>query len=907
MNASLKLVALSTFSGLFLLIGSPSANAKVLSKTWTSPGTTGSTGFVRGAGDVNGDGYDDVLVLSNNKLFLYRGSTSGIVGSSSWSIDGPGRYFGTKVAIASAGDVNGDGYDDVLVAEPVPSSTGPPGATDGKVRLYLGSSTGLSAEPDWIDDRSVRKFGASVSGVGDLNGDGYDDVAIGDPYDRDCPYGPSQQTSGAPSTVYIYFGSSSGLPAQADWSYSHQNNDGFSSCLGISVSGAGDVNNDGYDDLLVGAPDYLTDNSGEGKAYLFHGSSSGLGDSPDWSSTHPKAVSGVYGTPGRGAGDVNGDGYDDVVIVGTGRYVENQMEFQDTRAFVFLGSPAGLENQPDWIRSNALSTYVGAGDIDNDGYSDITLAMSPPSPHDVAMFHGSSRGLFGEAAWSANAPANTPEYGKTVDGAGDVNGDGYDDVIVGRDGRPATVFRGGPNPPPSAQSKSVTIIQSQSRVIDLVATDPHGDSLTFSIETYPTEGTIEGISPGDGEVRYKAPADYTGSDSFTFKAADPYGGSDTATVDITVTPSNRAPEFVEPTPGTELRAEVGEPFQLDVVVDDPDGDILTIEASNLPDGATFDAEARQFRWTPTPQQAPGDYDVSMTADDGELSTSQTVTIVVEQAAMEDAGVDAGDPKPDVGTMDAGDVDATAGNDAATADTGMAQPTENGCGCSTAGGSNQPPASPLFFLLVFGLFRFVPGIWNSTMRNRTRLTILLPVTFVALTFGCSGGETSNDAGQLTDGSPMDVDDGGSDIQEENENCPSVEIPNVVPINVERSLNELPNLFESSALDWGTAGDDPLVFEAPESTTYEVELSVDGEDVADFGVAVPSGPDDFYTPETCPPAGAVEALPNAEYLATPSQPGTLELEQGERVLLISSCANTCQPAEPTYRITIREHSE
>jgi hypothetical protein len=913
MDAALKLAALSILSVLLILVGNPRLGAKVLTKTWTTPSSVASGDLVSTAGDVNGDGYDDVLVLNgnSNELFLFRGSSSGVQKTVAWTVQLGGGYWGGFPAIARAGDVNGDGFDDVIVGSTSQSSVGPPSAKDGEVRLYLGSSTGLSIQPDWTDSRDLRRFGNSVAGVGDLNGDGYEDIAVGDPLNAVCPYSPNQQSSGAPSTVYVYFGSSSGLSAQPDWSYSHQNNEGFSSCLGLSVAGAGDVNNDGYDDLLVGAPFYPTDSSGQGKAYLFRGSSSGLGSSPDWSTTHPRALSGTFGTPGRGVGDVNDDGYDDVVVVGTGRYVENQMEFQDTRAFVFPGSPSGLKNQPEWIRSNAESTYMGAGDIDNDGISDIILPMSSPSPHDVAMFHGSSRGVFTEAAWSVTAPANTPSYGRTVDGAGDVNDDGYDDVIVGRDGRPATVFRGGPNPAPSAQAKSLTIIQTKSRVIGLPATDIHGDSLTFSIETYPTEGTIEGISPDEGEVRYKAPDEYTGADSFIFKAEDPYGGSDTATVDITVTPTNRPPEFIEPTPETELRADVGEPFQFDVVVDDPDGDVLTVEASKLPDGATFDAEARQFRWTPMPQQASGEYDVSMTADDGELSTTQTVTVVVEPEAMEDAGVDAGDPMPDTGMEDAGDVDAATGNDAATADTGTAQPTENGCGCSTTvGGSNQTPASPLFFLLVFGLFRFVPRIWNSNMRTRSSLTIWLPTVFAVLTFGCSGGGPSNDAGHMTDGSPMDVSDNGqpdtqTDTREENENCPSAEIPNLVPISVEGSLGELPNQFESSALEWGTAGDDALVFEAPESNTYEVELSVDGEDVADFGVAVPGGSNAFYTPETCPPAGAIETLPDAEYLATPSQPGTLELEEGERVLLIASCASTCQPTEPTYRITIREH--
>lgn len=687
---------------------STEASAKVLTKVWQTPSSISEGDTVEGAGDVNGDGFDDVLVIDSvdGKLRLFRGANSGVKGPATWSTSIDMLSGNYTRELVSSGDINGDGFNDVAVGQVMRSATGPTGSTDGQVRVFFGSPTGLSNQAAWSISKSVRRFGFSVAAGGDFNGDGYNDLAVGDPYDIPCPYSHNQQRSGAKSAVYVYMGSSSGLSEQANWSYEQANNDGFSSCFGRSVTSAGDVNGDGYGDLLVGAPDYLNTSSGEGRAYVFEGSPAGLSSSPDWTSIHPGSKVGeaaVYGRGVTGGGDINGDGFDDIVIPAGGVYVEDNTNQFEGRAFVYLGSSSGVQSSASWYRKNTeWSLGVGMGDVDADGFSDISMPFDSSVGPEVGLFHGSSLGVIGQLAWSAkSAPMKSP-FGRSVANAGDVNGDSYADVIVGRSG-PAVVFHGGPNPPPSAQPKTATVVKGKSRTISLQATDPHGDTLTYSIVSNPSEGSITGINRSGGSVEYVAPTDYTGRDSFTFKAEDPYGGSDTAIIDVTVTPPNRAPEFVEPTPEGQVSTEVGQQVAFTVKAEDPDGDAVTYQASNLPEGASFDPQSREFQWTPTADDAGSDFEVSLAADDGELSTTRTVTIVVTSEPMEDVGVDAGDPAPDVGTMD--DTGADASPETGM-DVGNASPPESGCGCASARDSQAPPMSLIVFgiLLVGRIFR-----------------------------------------------------------------------------------------------------------------------------------------------------------------------------------------------------------
>ncbi|RZD31675.1 MAG: hypothetical protein CXT74_04860, partial [Methanobacteriota archaeon] len=254
-----------------------------LTGTWSAVGeaTTDRFGFsVASAGDVNGDGYADVVVSAydNNggggdagEAYVYHGSASGLSATPDWSDQGEATndYFGWSVA--SAGDVNGDGYADVIVGARYNDGA----ATDaGEVYVYHGSSSGLSATPDWSDQGEAAgdHFSYHLASAGDVNGDGYADVIVG-----------AIKNDGAGTDAgeaYVYHGSSSGLSATPDWS---DQGEAASDWFGISVAGAGDVNGDGYADVIVGA--YRNDGAATdaGEAYVYHGSSSGLSATPDWS------------------------------------------------------------------------------------------------------------------------------------------------------------------------------------------------------------------------------------------------------------------------------------------------------------------------------------------------------------------------------------------------------------------------------------------------------------------------------------------------------------------------------------------------------------------------------------------------------------------------------------------------
>src|SRR6185503_12648564 len=142
---------------------------------------------VASAGDVNGDGYGDVIVgmenydnsqVNEGRALVYLGGTVGPTTTAAWSAESNegSSHFGRSVA--SAGDVNGDGYGDVIVGAP---DHGTPLHNAGAAYVYLGSATGLALDPAWMvkGDRPEARFGYSVASAGDVNGDGYGDIIVG--------------------------------------------------------------------------------------------------------------------------------------------------------------------------------------------------------------------------------------------------------------------------------------------------------------------------------------------------------------------------------------------------------------------------------------------------------------------------------------------------------------------------------------------------------------------------------------------------------------------------------------------------------------------------------------------------------------------------------------------------------
>jgi len=466
---------------------------------WSNIGENSNDEFgtsVSNAGDVNGDGYDDVIVgaIKNDdggtwagKSYVYHGSASGLSPTPDWSDQGEAAQDQFGFSVSSAGDVNGDSYDDVIVGAIFNDGAA---LNAGEIYIYHGSATGLSLTPDWSDlgEAMHDHFGNSISSLGDVNKDGYDDIIIGARYNDD-----SANDAGK---VYLYSGSNSGISSHTTWSV---NGESSGDSFGLSVSTAGDVNRDGYDDFIIGAPnsggssnngkayvyqyndeqtfnlmerwnddgedegDWFGDSvacagdvnkdgyddvivgavgnddggSDAGEAYVYHGSTSGLGSIPDWSD-RGEAVDDGYGKSVASAGDVNGDGYDDVIVGAEG----NDDGGSDAgEAYVYHGSSSGLSSSPDWDEQGAAGDYFGsivssAGDVNGDGFDDVIIGApfnsdAGSETGKVYGYYGSSSGLSSTPDWSDLGEANGDYFGEVVATAGDVNGDGYDDVIIG--------------------------------------------------------------------------------------------------------------------------------------------------------------------------------------------------------------------------------------------------------------------------------------------------------------------------------------------------------------------------------------------------------------------------------------------------------------------------------------------
>jgi FG-GAP repeat len=386
------------------------------------------------AGDVNGDGYSDVIIgaekfdvpaIDAGKIFVYNGSASGLSALPNWTYSETQASANLGYSVSLAGDVNGDGYSDII-ASAISYDNGE--TNEGKVYLFYGGSTGINVTPDWSAEgnQSEANFGSSVFTAGDVNGDGISDIIIGAK-----KFDNGQTDEGK---VFVYTGSASGLAQTHDWTYGDIVND---SKLGTSVSNAGDVNGDGYSDIIFSAPDYNTNHTGF--VFGFYGSANGFSLGPNWITSNYVPYS-EYGTSVSTAGDVNGDGYSDVLV---GAYNDTTVLNGHTgKVYLYLGSASGLSATPDWVANGGQdSCYFGysvstAGDINGDGYSDVIIgAMKYDDTYTdegkIFVYYGSASGLPSTAGFTFHPNIANKYFGRSVSSAGDFNGDGFGDVVIG--------------------------------------------------------------------------------------------------------------------------------------------------------------------------------------------------------------------------------------------------------------------------------------------------------------------------------------------------------------------------------------------------------------------------------------------------------------------------------------------
>lgn len=441
-------------------------------------------------GDIDGDGLSDFVIgavaadgdeSNSGVAYVVKGSSSGVSdvasmtsldGSNGFRIDGYVNGDKVGLGVNGGGDVNGDGFADVIIGARGYNNN------EGRSHVLYGKSTNFTAEVATNDIASSYSNGIYLDGpnynesrlgfsnhiAADINGDGFDDIIVGAPYDyENYQYdGIAFVTFGGSSlseTVVRNLNGTTGFKLEGNTNYSY---------LGQSVS-AGDVNGDGFDDLIVGAP-YAQDNSGNynGNVYVMYGAVSGFSawnDAGDIGST--KSGFQLLGENGAGftgevvtAADINADGYSDIIIgapLGSGGFGNGQ-------AYVYFGSASASSAQVNLSGLNGTTGfYIGgqgstetrfgssvtAGDFNADGYDDFIVGGNAHSGNDAVAYL-----IFGKASgWSADldlsnlsategvevsVPSSSSanslnQVSLQVSNVGDVDGDGVDDILFGID------------------------------------------------------------------------------------------------------------------------------------------------------------------------------------------------------------------------------------------------------------------------------------------------------------------------------------------------------------------------------------------------------------------------------------------------------------------------------------------
>jgi len=382
-----------------------------LIQTFTGETTSNNFGYsVSDAGDINNDGYDDVIVgaysysSSTGRAYIFYGGSS-LDATPDVIMTGQttGDSFGSSVS--GAGDINKDGFDDVIVG------AGSYGSSTGRAYIYYGGVSMDNIADVTMTGEAASYFGGSVSGAGDVNGDGYDDVIIG-----------ASNYNTFTGRAYIYYGGVS-MDVTPDIIMTGE---GIFNFFGLSVSRATHLNNDIYSDVIVGAFGY---NSNAGRAYIYFGSSS-MDNIADV--TFNGVASGDYlGCSVSGVGDVNNDTYSEVIVGAYGYSTSTG------RAYIYFGG-LSMDNTVDITMTGEATgnmfgiSVSGADDVNNDTYSDVIVGAygySSNTGRAYIYYGGSSMNNTVDVTMTGIATNNY--FGSSLSGAGDVNNDTYSDVIVG--------------------------------------------------------------------------------------------------------------------------------------------------------------------------------------------------------------------------------------------------------------------------------------------------------------------------------------------------------------------------------------------------------------------------------------------------------------------------------------------
>ncbi|HYE45769.1 MAG TPA: cadherin domain-containing protein [Caulobacter sp.] len=451
---------------------------------------------VAGIGDVNNDGIDDVLVgalqadpggrANAGTSYVIFGRTGGygspidlsaLNGTNGFSVRGVAALDYSGTSVRGVGDVNGDGRADFVIGAPWADSAG--GANAGAAYVVFGRSGGFGANLDLSSLNGSNGFvvrggaasdglGFAVSAAGDLNNDGVADLVVSA---RDAD--PSG-LSGAGKT-YVLFGKTSAFSASIDVGAINGTN-GFTlsgaaagDASGLSIAAAGDLNNDGIADLIVGAGG--ADPGGRanaGAAYVLFGKTGGFGTNINLSAlngTNGFTIHGIDAGDTAGwsvasAGDLNADGIDDVAIGAL--YGDPGGRANAGEVYVLYGRTGGFGTSLNLSGLTAATGFTingagagglaghrvtSAGDVNADGIDDLLIGALYADPAGGGTDAGESYVLFGRAGgFGASVDLSSLDgvtgfavgggalggfSGQAVSAAGDVNNDGIDDLIIG--------------------------------------------------------------------------------------------------------------------------------------------------------------------------------------------------------------------------------------------------------------------------------------------------------------------------------------------------------------------------------------------------------------------------------------------------------------------------------------------
>ncbi|WP_416900272.1 MAG: tandem-95 repeat protein [Minwuia sp.] len=588
---------------------------------------------VSGAGDVNGDGLDDLLVgayeaspggVRSGGAYVVFGKADGTTvelsnvesGTGGFAINGVSAGDRVGLAVSDAGDVNGDGLADVIVAAQFDD---PNGAESGSAFVVFGKADGVAIELSQVElgvggfvingASAGDRAGSSVSSVGDLNGDGLTDLFVGARADD-----PNGLDSGA---GFVVFGKADG--ATVELSDVEAGIGGFvinglaaGDLAGTSVSEIGDLNGDGLTDLIIGASGADPNGNQSGASFVVFGKAdgtaieladveAGIGGFVINGALDGDRIGGVV----SGAGDVNGDGVNDVIL---GAASSDPNGNQSGSAFVVFGK-GGDRTVTDFSRApvfeadeNSSATFEGLviSDVDaGEGAGEVEAVLSVSEGVLNVGVTGATVGGDGTGSVTVTGAladvnvaiaALTYTPGSHFFGTDSLQIDVSDLGNTGAggpltDSESVRIIVNEVNDAPVAVDDTATVNEDGSVSIDVLANDIDADGNELTVTAASAlNGSV--VIETDGTITYTPDPDFNGADTITYTVEDGRGGSDTGEVVVTVNNDNDEILFTNGADVVDLNAVTAADAQDDGNVTDAlDGDDFVTLADNASEAA----------------------------------------------------------------------------------------------------------------------------------------------------------------------------------------------------------------------------------------------------------------------------------------------------------------------------------